>query len=659
MPSKTSSINREIFKQINRSVGWVGIIYFLGLLFSLPLQIQMLYSPDRNFTPMYDSLFDVVTEFQFILFLVIPVMLSVFLFRYMQVKKSSDMMHSLPIKREKLLFHYSAVGSLYLIVPVVLTAVIIMIQVKAMELSEYIQVHEIFVWVGATLLINAILYTSGIFVGMLTGISAVQAVLTYIFLIFPAGIMVLFCFNLDYFLIGFPQDYFLGREIEKYSPLIRSINLKNSPLSGTEIWLYIGVTVILYLASIYLYKQRKLEGVSQALSFPILKPIFKYCVAFCTMLVGGAYFGQMQHDWSWAVFGYIAGSIMGYYLAEMLLQKAWRITFHWKGFAGYAVFVLFLGVLFHWDVFQYGTKVPKLDNIEKVHLSEWYYTFEGNRSPEEVNKPKFLKSVENIKRVQELQKAIAENEKGNHFKKYAGHHVQTSFIVYYLKNGKKIVRQYTFDSGKYDKYLKPIYESTEYKKTKDDILNVKNDDADFISVESGQIEPKKIVISDPEKVKQAMDALKKDAVEESYESMKQQKDSFYRINVHLNDNKNIFISMDESQQRFKEWLTSEGLFQQIEITENDVSKIIITDAMYFNMDKYVDTDTSKRMEELVKDGKGIKFSGKSEIEQMLKKAIWSGGNKYVSAIYFNDSKQPEIYYHGKEGVPVSILGQLK
>ena len=107
MPSKTSLLNKELFLQILRGTGWISIIYFLGLLFALPIGILMIvyrkyiygtYTRDR-----VESLFDFQydLEIQVILFMAIPILMAVFLFRFLQVKQSAEFMHSLPIRREK------------------------------------------------------------------------------------------------------------------------------------------------------------------------------------------------------------------------------------------------------------------------------------------------------------------------------------------------------------------------------------------------------------------------------------------------------------------------------------------------------------------------------------------------------------------------------
>ncbi|WP_209124729.1 hypothetical protein [Alkalihalobacillus sp. BA299] len=95
MLSKTLSFNRGIFLQDLRSVGWVGIAYFLCLLFALPLQLIMAYTRDGHEHHFFSqtntttSLFSISTEFQMFLMFLMPVLLSIFIFRYIIKRKYS------------------------------------------------------------------------------------------------------------------------------------------------------------------------------------------------------------------------------------------------------------------------------------------------------------------------------------------------------------------------------------------------------------------------------------------------------------------------------------------------------------------------------------------------------------------------------------------
>lgn len=121
MPSRTSLFNKEMILQVGRSVGWISVIYFLGLLFAVPIRIIMTYT-DQNFRDLtaVESLFRFDFGLQLILYVSVPVLLAVFLYRFLHVKQAADLMHSMPIKREKIYHFYTLTGLVYLIIPVVL-----------------------------------------------------------------------------------------------------------------------------------------------------------------------------------------------------------------------------------------------------------------------------------------------------------------------------------------------------------------------------------------------------------------------------------------------------------------------------------------------------------------------------------------------------------
>ncbi len=48
-------------------------------------------------------------------------------------------------------------------------------------------------------------------------------------------------------------------------------------------------------------QKRHIEMATDAIVFRPLRPVFTYGFTFCVMLVGGAYFGQMQQKMSWVI----------------------------------------------------------------------------------------------------------------------------------------------------------------------------------------------------------------------------------------------------------------------------------------------------------------------------------------------------------------------
>jgi ABC-2 type transport system permease protein len=189
MPSKTSWINKELITQSIRSVGWLGIVYFIGLLFAIPIDILgKLTNPNIiYYNNLYENLFKIQYPIQMGLLFFIPVLLAVFLFRYLHVKQSADFIHSLPIKRNQIFQHTLLTGLGILLIPILLNTLFLLVLYWITELNLYIDAADIFVWSGITMLMAILFFLTGTFIAMITGLSAVQGVLTYIFLLLPAA----------------------------------------------------------------------------------------------------------------------------------------------------------------------------------------------------------------------------------------------------------------------------------------------------------------------------------------------------------------------------------------------------------------------------------------------------------------------------------------
>lgn len=191
MTLKTFLFNRGIFNQIVRNVGWVALIYFVGLLFALPIHIFMM-AENKNWLMYHQTgrIFDIGSIIQFPLMFTLPILLAIFLFRYMQVKLSADYMHSLPLKREALFFQHIIVGMVVLIVPIAIIAGCLILIKPFLPVSLYSFKH-VAIWFAGTVAMNVLLFSGAVFVGMLTGMSVLQGVFAYVLFFFPAGIFIL------------------------------------------------------------------------------------------------------------------------------------------------------------------------------------------------------------------------------------------------------------------------------------------------------------------------------------------------------------------------------------------------------------------------------------------------------------------------------------
>ena len=140
--------------------------------------------------------------------------------------------------------------------------------------------------------------------------------------------------------------------------------------------------LVIALIALLLYRTRKSEMTGSTVAFPWATPIFKYGVAFCTAVSLGQFlyyflFGQYRSSGNDSLPGTIlcmaAAGLVGYFVAEMLIKKSFRVfRAGAKGAAIVSLALVLLGVAMSFDLTGYEKRVPDESEIESV-----YYTFSG------------------------------------------------------------------------------------------------------------------------------------------------------------------------------------------------------------------------------------------------------------------------------------------
>lgn len=140
--------------------------------------------------------------------------------------------------------------------------------------------------------------------------------------------------------------------------------------------------LVIALIALLLYRTRKSEMTGSTVAFPWATPIFKYGVAFCTAVALGQFlyyflFGQYRSSGSDSLPGTIlcmaAAGLVGYFVAEMLIKKSFRVfRAGAKGAAIVSLALVLLGVAMSFDLTGYEKRVPNESEIESA-----FYTFSG------------------------------------------------------------------------------------------------------------------------------------------------------------------------------------------------------------------------------------------------------------------------------------------
>ena len=207
--------------------------------------------------------------------------------------------------------------------------------------------------------------------------------------------------------------------------------------------------LVIALIALLLYRTRKSEMTGSTVAFPWATPIFKYGVAFCTAVALGQFlyyflFGQYRSSGNDSLPGTIlcmaAAGLVGYFAAEMLIKKSFRVfRAGAKGAAIVAGVLVLLGIGMSFDLTGYEKRVPDESEIESV-----YYTFSGMTNVT-------TDDADTIRRLTAAHRAIVEHrdalaraeEVWDAGIEYGDIEPFSLHLTYYLKDGSQLSRSYS------------------------------------------------------------------------------------------------------------------------------------------------------------------------------------------------------------------------
>jgi len=142
------------------------------------------------------------------------------------------------------------------------------------------------------------------------------------------------------------------------------------------VWIYGAAGLVFAVLALLAYRRRRSESAGDTVSARWARPVFKYGVAVCCALgLGQGLYALLWSQYLDSATSSLTGvlgcmlvtGLIGYYAAEMLLKKSFRIfRSSWKGAALLAVCLLFFGVGTELDFFGVEARVPEAGQIESV-----------------------------------------------------------------------------------------------------------------------------------------------------------------------------------------------------------------------------------------------------------------------------------------------------
>lgn len=375
-------------------------------------------------------------------------------YSYMYSSRSCGMINALPMRRETAYITAYITG----LAPLLIADVVSVLAVWAVSArTGLLFTDSILTLLGFAVLSSVAFYSFASFCAVLTGnifvLPAVYAVLGCVAFVVIATVGELLA-DLIY---GMANDYIYSRRSEFayiLSPIIYVLNTSlditrvtvyddkgESSYTGKYIiqgmdvlGVYCAIGLVLVVCAVLIYRRRDMERAGDVVAVPVLMPVFKYCMTFGTALVFAllVYHNVLTGIPKGLITAMVltlllmVGATIGYYVAEMLMQKTLKV-FHTKytGLIISCALLVVFALAAEFDVVGFESHVPSPAEMKKVELA--YY---GNDI--------VLEEGENLSAVAKLHHDIiaekAQNEAAESFR-YLG-------ITYTLTDDSTVRREY-------------------------------------------------------------------------------------------------------------------------------------------------------------------------------------------------------------------------
>ena len=451
-------------------------------------------------------------------------------FSYIHYQRNTAMIHSLPITRNSLFTTHYLSGLTLVMLPLLVSGAILIIGELVMGITH---IGDSLLWILVSAIILLLQYSFAVFVGMFTGHMAAHALYFFIFNFLAVFLEEVTDTVLSSLLFGYSRQHGL---LTPLSPIAYLENLLSDFLYGRGNYVVLACYFLAGLLFAWgarsIYRRRHMETAGDVVSLKIMKPVFKYSVAFCSSaLLGNIIVNLMNFGRGFSVFlaSYLIGGFIGYFAAEMLLKKTVRVFKNVKGFLVFSLVIAALLCGIHFDLFGYETYVPDPGDIEvmyvdsyidlaaKVALKPESYNPDQHRyifmdsemmdnPPAKLDEemirqlrqmPGIIERPETIEKAVALHRVIANNawaldnenwaEAGYINDESLGVRAFSLSIAYRLKNGRVVERSYYLpyvegSGGDLETRLLDLLSSDEFMEKAYPILNVEADDMNFIQV---------------------------------------------------------------------------------------------------------------------------------------------------------------------------------
>ncbi|MGI6014388.1 MAG: hypothetical protein ACOX7K_08960 [Oscillospiraceae bacterium] len=402
MQSKTSYFNKTLFRKNLTRFCPLWIAYLGFWLIALPFNFLQNYQYDAMCWEIQNALLASGIHIGTLVNFAYGLACAIAVFSYLFSARSANMLHAMPMRREELFVTNVLSGLLFAVIP---NLIIVLFTILAEAVIGIIVVQATLQWFLINTFSFVFFYGFAVFLAQLTGNGFFLPFLYGILNIVVIAIEAIVRGLLDIFVYGYSASGFgiLGKfspvyYLEGQTSVVGENILYNTNNELVNIhyvydsWVYLSILAVVgllfALIGFVLYRRRNIESAGDVIAIRCLRPVFKYCFAAGFALVFGMFlYSFIQRPQSTMVLFLemacfmLIGTFIGYFLAEILLQKSFRVFRKgWLGFGIVSLGVLALLTAVECDLFGYEQYVPNSEEVKSVLVDYGYrnYSSYGN-----------------------------------------------------------------------------------------------------------------------------------------------------------------------------------------------------------------------------------------------------------------------------------------
>ena len=458
MRSGTSFFNGAVFKKTVLRYWPVWAAYSVIWLVALPIQGLMMLQLDaqNRGTTYYSSYIEGFAHdtadavgMSLPLAVVFGVLAAMAVCSHLYNARSANFFGSLPVRREALFATHYLAGLAFLLVP---TGAVFLLTLLVEAAGGAVFLPGLGFWLAVTCGECLLFYSMAVFCGMFTGHILALPAFYVIFnalatvLISLAGLL---CGQFLYGFAGF--EGWVEEAMRWLTPVakledswsVRFVDMESGwTIHGLDIVaVYAAVAIAMAAGSFFLYRARRLESAGDVVSVKCMRPVFKYGVSFCAGLTLGMVTASvLGSEEITLIVSVLVWAVIGYFAAQMLLDKSFRVFKKWKGAAVMAGVFALLFCAVGFDLTGFETRVPRQDQVE-------YVAYHGGGTTNLADGGDYLavsvdgENPEALQRFILLHQAAVEQRDGYDISPRTT--VGVNFTLFYqLKNGSILSRRY-------------------------------------------------------------------------------------------------------------------------------------------------------------------------------------------------------------------------